>query len=142
MRTTKLVSAAVLSLLVVSLAACSSDAPASSSKSSSSSKADAPAVDDAPATSGGDPVFVSSAPDGSPAMSIGESAFDPKTLSIKAGDTVVFTSGDDKPHGLDAGSLASVTVAKGLPEYYQFPDAGSYTVKDDVQGFTATITVR
>lgn len=140
MRSNKLVAATVMSLLVVGLAACSSTASADPKASGGDTSSSAPKAD-TPAQAGADPVFVDSAPDGGPTMAMKGDSFDPATLTIKAGDTVKFTSGDDGIHGLVAGSLASVTVAKGMPEFYRFTEAGSYTVKDEISEATATITV-
>jgi plastocyanin len=134
--------AALALAVVLPLAGCTTDAPAASPNqpdTQAQAPADEPAAD---APSGSDPVLVDAPADGGPAIAIGADAMDPSTLTIKAGDVVTFTSGDDSFHGLVINSLASVTVAKGLPEYYRFDDAGSYAVSDELTSATATITVQ
>lgn len=137
----RLVLAAAASVILLGLVGCSSATGTPDSSKSSSAAADQPTQEPA-AEALPDPVFTDAGPAGSPAMAMNGDSFDPANLTVAVGDIVTFTSGDDKIHALVANGLASVTVAKGLPEYYQFNDKGVYTVMDEISEVTATITVQ
>lgn len=87
------------------------------------------------------PTLVSEAPEGSPTITISDTAFDPDSLTIPAGTVVVFTSADGTFHGLIVNELDSVTVADSLDEYYRFDEPGDYLLADELTSATGTITV-
>ena len=125
--------AAAASVLLIGLAGCSSDGPTETEQATSTPT---PTGEPLP-----DPNYVDTAPSGSPTVEMFSDSFDPTSLSITAGDTVIFSSGDDLIHALKVANLDDVTVTDGIPQFYQFKDAGTYTVTDEVSGATATITV-
>lgn len=125
--------AAAASVLLIGLTGCTSGEPTSTGTTTP-----APTASGEPLP---DPSYVDTAPSGSPTIEMFADAFDPTSLSITAGDTVIFSSGDDAIHALKVASLDGVTVTDGIPQFYQFKDAGTYTVLDEISGATATITV-
>jgi plastocyanin len=68
-------------------------------------------------------------------------AFEPGTLTVKVGDTVTFKAGDKRISAVIVGDLSGATVTGGLVETFQFSIPGTYPVKEDVSGNTATIIV-
>ena len=129
----RLALAAAASVLLVGLTGCTTDAP---TETGATTSAPTPTGEPLP-----DPNYVDTAPSGSPTVEMFADAFDPTSLSITAGDTVIFSSGDDVIHALKVATLEGVTVADGIPQFYQFKDAGTYTAVDEISGATVTITV-
>ncbi len=66
--------------------------------------------------------------------------FSPATLTIKSGDKVTFTTADGI-YGVIVGTLDGATVTKGLFETFTFSAPGTYPVREDLSGATATIIV-
>jgi plastocyanin len=66
--------------------------------------------------------------------------FSPATLTIKSGDKVTFTTADGI-YGVIVGTLDGATVTKGLVETFAFSAPGTYPVREDLSGATATIIV-
>lgn len=62
------------------------------------------------------------------------SAFDVDTLTIKAGDTVIFKNNDDRMHNIRVINAQGDIADRGLQKRgedikYTFPDAGVYNVR-------------
>lgn len=68
-------------------------------------------------------------------------AFEPNTLTIKVGDIVTFKAGDKEITSVIVGDLSGATVTGGLIETFKFSAPGTYPVKEDISGNTATIIV-
>ncbi len=68
-------------------------------------------------------------------------AFEPNTLTIKVGDIVTFKAGDKEITSVIVGDLGGATVTGGLIETFKFSAPGTYPVKEDISGNTATIIV-
>ena len=144
MRTSALAPIALAAALLLTIGGCaaaddtstgddtsqsSSDDSDDSGESNDSGTSDlVPVLTDAPATPG-------------PQVAITASGFEPGDLTVTSGDVVTFTSGDGGIYGLIVNQLDGVTVASSLPEHYQFNDAGTYYLKEDISGNTGTITV-
>ena len=62
-------------------------------------------------------------------VSIDSGKFSPATLTIKAGDTVVWTNNDDHDHSISAGdgSFKSGNLSGGQAFEHTFTKAGKYT---------------
>ncbi|MCW2756946.1 MAG: hypothetical protein JWO46_692 [Nocardioidaceae bacterium] len=112
-----------------------------SSESASSDAGGSDDADDADAPAGG-AVFVDTS--GSPAatVSITDDGFDPADTSVSVGDVVTFTAPGGGVFGVIVSDIEGKTVTEGLDESFRFDKPGSYPVKEDVSGATATITVR
>ena len=144
MRTSALAPLALAAALLLTIAGCAADEPTSTDDTSqSSSDDDEDAVDETEDSGTSDlvPVLTNEPAAGGPAVVITASGFEPGDLTVSSGDVVTFTSGDDGIYGLIVNQLDGVTVASSLPEYYQFNDAGTYYLKEDISGNTGTITV-
>ena len=130
--------AIVASVLLLALVGCTSDEPqpGSTDVPNSSTASGEPSAEALP-----DPLFVDSAPAGSRLLKMMESSFDPAQASVAVGDIVMFSSGDDLIHALAVNEMPDVTVAAGIPAFYQFEDPGTYSVIDRTTGATATIKV-
>lgn len=143
MRTSKILSLAV-AVVALTAAGCSSD-------SSSDAGSDAPVdvstadttagADTTGAAAGGLPVLASGEAPAERTISITSAGFSPATLTIAVGENVTFVSGDDGTYAVLVGGLDGATVTGGLIETFEFPEAGTYTVVEDISGATATITV-
>lgn len=146
MRTSALAPLALAAALMLTIGGCaSSDEPAQNDGSQSSSdEADEPSASDESESSASSdlaPVLTDAPAAGGPQVSLTAGGFEPADLTINAGDVVTFTAGDDGIYGLIVNQLDGVTVTGGLAEYYQFNDAGTYYLKEDISGNTGTITV-
>jgi plastocyanin len=97
-------------LLVAALAACSA-APAPSPSATTT-----PSTTLAPTT----------APAQGNAVSIENFAFDPATLTVKAGTTVVWTNNDSATHNLKSAAFNSPDIAKGQSYEFKFDTKGTY----------------
>ena len=51
------------------------------------------------------------------------------------------TAGEGGPYSVIVGDLDGYTVSRGLDEFFSFTQPGTYDVREDVSGATATITV-
>lgn len=148
MRTSALAPLALAAALLLTAAGCAADEPTSTDDTSQNADTDADtdnstdteSVDDA-GTSDLVPVFTDAPATPGPQMAITADGFEPADLTVSAGDIVTFTSGDDGMYGLIVNQLDGVTVARSIPEYYQFNDPGTYYLKEDISGNTGTITV-
>jgi len=144
MKTSALAPLVLAAALLLTVAGCAADEPTSTDDTSqSSSDDDEDAVDETEDSGTSDlvPVLTNEPAAGGPAVVITASGFEPGDLTVSSGDVVTFTSGDDGIYGLIVNQLDGVTVASSLPEYYQFNDAGTYYLKEDISGNTGTITV-
>ena len=144
MKTSALAPLALAAALLLTVAGCAADEPTSTDDTSqSSSDDDEDAVDETEDSGTSDlvPVLTNEPAAGGPAVVITATGFVPGDLTVSSGDVVTFTSGDDGIYGLIVNQLDGVTVASSLPEYYQFNDAGTYYLKEDISGNTGTITV-
>lgn len=144
MKTSALAPLVLAAALLLTVAGCAADEPTSTDDTSqSSSDDDEDAVDETEDSGTSDlvPVLTNEPAAGGPAVVITASGFEPGDLTVSSGDIVTFTSGDDGIYGLIVNQLDGVTVASSLPEYYQFNDAGTYYLKEDISGNTGTITV-
>jgi plastocyanin len=148
MRTSKFLSAAV-AVIALTAAGCSSDSSSdASSDASSEASADASTADTTAgvdttgaATAGGMPVLANGEAPAERTISITSAGFSPTALTIAVGENVTFVSGDDGTYAVLVGGLDGATVTGGLIETFEFPEAGTYTVVEDISGATATITV-
>ncbi|HVM93121.1 MAG TPA: cupredoxin family copper-binding protein [Terriglobales bacterium] len=61
-------------------------------------------------------------------VSISSYAFNPATLTVKAGTTVTWTNHDDDPHSIDSvdGKFKSKALDTGSKFEYRFSEAGEY----------------
>ena len=150
MRTSALAPIALAAALLLTIGGCAADEPTSTDDTSqSSSDDDDEDTDDTEATEESDdtatsdlvPVLTNEPAAGGPQVAITADGFEPSDLTVSAGDVVTFTSGDDGMYGLIVNQLDGVTVARSLPEYYQFNDPGTYYLTEDISGNTGTITV-
>jgi len=147
MRTSALAPLALAAALLLTVAGCAADEPTSTddtSQSSSDDDEDVPSSSDESEDTGTSdlvPVFTDAPATPGPQVVITASGFEPGDLTVKSGDIVTFTSGDDGIYGLIVNQLDGVTVASSIPEYYQFNDVGTYYLKEDISGNTGTITV-
>jgi hypothetical protein len=146
MRTSVLAPLALAAALLLTVAGCAADEPTSSddtSQSSSDDDDDSDAVDETEDTGTSDlvPVFTDAPATPGPEVVITADGFEPADLTVSSGDVVTFTSGDDGMYGLIVNQLDGVTVARSIPEYYQFNDPGTYYLTEDISGNTGTITV-
>ena len=144
MRTSALAPLALAAALLLTVAGCAADAPTSSDDTSQSEDADTDTDTDTGDNTGTSdlvPVFTDAPATPGPQVAITANGFEPDDLTVSAGDIVTFTSGDDGMYGLIVNQLDGVTVARSIPEYYQFNDPGTYYLKEDISGNTGTITV-
>ena len=135
-----LVSSAVV-VVILGLVGCAPTAHSVSDPAPDDQTSSSAADETAEASTSAVPTLTDAAAAGGPAMAMSSASVSPASLSIAVGDVVTFTSGDGGLHGLVINGLSSVTVAKSLPEYYLFTEAGTYEVSDDLSDATATITV-
>lgn len=148
MRTSALAPLALAAALLLTIGGCAAADDSSSGDGTSQSSSDDADDSDVPsssdeAESGSSdlaPVLTNEPAAGGPQVTLSASGFDPAELTISAGDVVTFST-EEGIYGLIVNNLDSVTVASSLPEYYQFNDAGTYYLKEDISGNTATITV-
>ncbi|MBC7631503.1 hypothetical protein [Aeromicrobium sp.] len=142
-RTTVLIVAALAALTGCSgsESSGSSDGAAGSSASKEGGATDTPSTN-TPSTDAGNPVLVGITDNPATTMAMRENGFTPDTVTIKVGDVVELTSGDDLVHSIVAGTLPGMSVAKDLPEYYRFDRPGTYTMTDEINEHTATVMVK
>lgn len=156
--------AASLSLaLALGLGACGGDdEPADSSAGESSSSADDGSADEeapeeeapeeeapeeapeeeAPADSpAGGVTYVDSTEPAADTIVVDEGGFTADTSTIEVGDVVLFIPGDEGIYGVIVGDLDGYTVTTGLNGAFRFDLPGTYAVREDITGNTATITV-
>ncbi|WP_309649602.1 hypothetical protein [Nocardioides sp.] len=155
--------AASLSLaLALGLGACGGDdEPADSSAGESSSPADDATADEeaggeageeageeeapdeeAPADSpAGGVTYVDSTEPAADTIVVDEGGFTADTSTVEVGDVVLFIPGDEGIYGVIVGDLDGYTVTTGLNGAFRFDLPGTYAVREDITGNTATITV-
>lgn len=147
--------AASLSLtLALGLGACGGDdEPADSSAGESSSPADDATTDEeageeeapdeeAPADSpAGGVTYVDSTEPAADTIVVDEGGFTADTSTIEVGDVVLFIPGDEGIYSVIVGDLDGYTVTTGLNGAFRFDAPGTYAVREDITGNTATITV-
>jgi plastocyanin len=126
---------AVLGLAVLALTACS---PAGSAPSPSTSM---PGMS-MPATT----QSTSDQPVAANTVSIKNFAFDPPSITVKAGTTVTWTNADQDPHTVTSdgksGPLNSKPLNQGDTYQYTFAQAGTFSYLCTIHPFmTATVTV-
>ncbi len=71
---------------------------------------------------------------------LSSAGFSPATLTVKSGDTVTFTTAEGI-YAVIVGTLDGATVTKSLFETFTFSAPGTYPVREDLSGATATIIV-
>ena len=138
MRTSAIALAAVL---LLTLGGCATDTL--TTDQGSQSDADVPSSSDEAeqtGTSDLEPVLTDEPAAGGPQMVLSAAGFSPSELTISEGDVVSFTA-EDGMYSLIVNQLSGVTVTSSIPEYYEFVEAGTYYLKEDLSGNTATITV-
>ncbi len=148
MRTSALAPLALAAALLLTVGGCAAGDDTSSSDDSSQSSSDDSEDSDVPSSSdeaeSGSSDLVAVLTDepaaGGPQVVLSASGFDPAELTISSGDVVTFST-EEGTYALIVNQLDQVTVASSLPEYYQFNDAGTYYLKEDISGNTGTITV-
>jgi plastocyanin len=59
-------------------------------------------------------------------ISIQNFAFNPATLTVKPGTTVIWTNNDTAPHQIKSEAFNSASMSKGQTFSFTFPDAGTY----------------
>jgi plastocyanin len=91
-------------------------------------------------TPGADPVYVDGQAPPERTITIVDGAFEPSDLTIAAGETVTFVT-EEGIYGVIVGGLDGYTVTTGLYGTFQFDAPGTYPVREDISGNTATITV-
>jgi plastocyanin len=91
-------------------------------------------------TPGADPVYVDGQAPPERTITIVDGAFQPSELTIAAGETVTFVT-EEGIYGVIVGGLDGYTVTTGLYGTFQFDAPGTYPVREDISGNTATITV-
>ncbi|CAN5396796.1 hypothetical protein BH11ACT8_BH11ACT8_26340 [soil metagenome] len=141
--------ATLATALLLSLTACGGDSDGSAGGSdsdgapsqSSGASADtggeeAPPAADAPA---GGITFVD-VTDPAVVVAIGPDGFEPADITVAVGDVVEFTAADDGLYSVLVHDLDGYTVGSGIDEYFRVDVAGTYPVKEDLSGVTATIT--
>ena len=62
----------------------------------------------------------------SSAVSIEGFAFNPETMTVKAGTTVVWTNNDSASHDIKSDSFSSPSMANGQTFEFKFEDKGTY----------------
>lgn len=145
MRTSALAPLALAAALLLTVGGCAAADDTSTgddTSQSSSDDSDVPSSSDEAESGTSDlaPVLTNEPAAGGPQVTLSASGFDPAELTISSGDVVTFST-EEGIYGLIVNQLDSVTVASSLPEYYQFNDVGTYYLKEDISGNTATITV-
>lgn len=151
-------------IAAVALSACGSDASDSTASDTTVSAAESVAADTsasvadtvvaetAATAEGTEAAAAEGAPAGGVVLTDGEApaertitvvgrAFEPNTLTIKVGDIVTFKAGDKEITSVIVGDLSGATVTGGLIETFKFSAPGTYPVKEDISGNTATIIV-
>jgi plastocyanin len=77
------------------------------------------------------------------AVHIHDSVFDPQSITVHAGDTVVFSNDDSITHNVTGGPLKSGDLDAGKSWSYTFKDAGTYSYVCTYHSWMkGTITVR
>lgn len=145
MRTSALAPLALAAALLLTVGGCAAADDTSTgddTSQSSSDDSDVPSSSDEAESGTSDlaPVLTNEPAAGGPQVTLSASGFDPAELTISSGDVVTFST-EEGIYGLIVNQLDSVTVASSIPEYYQFNDVGTYYLKEDISGNTATITV-
>jgi plastocyanin len=98
----------LLLLAVLALAAAGCGSSSSDNSNSASTPAPAPAATTDTGTSS-----TSSGGGGTVTIDMKNIAFNPKTVTVKVGQTVKWTNSDDAPHNVTGGPLKSKTFGKG-----------------------------
>jgi plastocyanin len=133
---TSLVSMKRIPLLILALLALTAAGCGSSSNSSSSSST--PATTTGAATSSGG----TAAKSGTVTIDMQNIAFNPKTVTVKVGQTVKWVNKDDVPHDVTGGPLKSSTFNKGGSYAYTPKKAGTISYVCTIHpGMTGTLTV-
>lgn len=87
-------------------------------------------------------VFVDNVDSPAASVTVSDAGFDPAETTVAVGDVVVFTTaGGDGIFGVIVGDLDGYTVTTGLDESFRFDAPGTYEVREDISGNTATVTV-
>jgi plastocyanin len=89
---------------------------------------------------GADPVYVDGQSPPERTITIVDGAFQPDELTIAVGETVTFVT-DEGIYGVIVGGLDGYTVTTGLYGTFRFDAPGTYPVREDISGNTATVTV-
>lgn len=134
--------------LVLGLGACGGDdepegTPSTPGEASTDAGAtegtDEPEAEEAPA---GGVVFVDAVDAPAATVTVSDGGFDPAQTTVAAGDVVVFTTaGGDGIYGVIVADLDGYTVTNGLDEFFRFDAPGTYEVREDISGNTATVVV-
>ncbi len=105
--------------LIVSLLACAAIAGCGSSSSSKSKST---------STSSGQPAASSSSSSGTVTVKAANFAFDPKSVTVKKGQTVKWVNEDSAPHNVtsDDGTLKSKDFSQGGSFTYKATKAGTF----------------
>lgn len=144
-----------VALLAAVSVGCSSSDNEDSSSSSTSTTVESPMTSDAPGGSGsgsdvsqvaaneatGIAVLADGEAPPERTITMSDTAFTPSSLTIDKGQNVTFKAGADGIYAVIVGRLDGVTVTGGLIETFDFPEAGTYTISEDLNGYTGTITV-
>jgi plastocyanin len=121
----------ILALLALTAAGCGSSSNSSSSSST-------PATTTGAATSSGG----TAAKSGTVTIDMQNIAFNPKTVTVKVGQTVKWVNKDDVPHNVTGGPLKSSTFNKGGSYAYTPKKAGTISYVCTIHpGMTGTLTV-
>jgi len=117
---------AAIVVIVLAVAACSS--PASPSAASAAPPSTAPAASTPAGTTTPSSLPASGGATGSSAVEIKDTAFNPTTITVKAGDKVTWTNNDSFAHTvtLDDNSVDSGNLAGGATFDNTFATAGTF----------------
>lgn len=125
---------------LVALAAAAAGCGSSNSSSSSSSSASTPSTSTGTSSGTGG----TAAPSGGKTVTIRMKniAFDPKSVTVKAGTTVKWVNDDSVPHNVTGGPLRSPTFGNGGSFTYKATKPGKISYVCTIHpGMTATLTV-
>ncbi|MFA5942367.1 MAG: plastocyanin/azurin family copper-binding protein [Candidatus Paceibacterota bacterium] len=82
-------------------------------------------------------------PQGTASVSIGSYAFDPETITIKRGESVVWINNDPISHQISGGSMSSPLFGKGETYTYAFDTAGTFEYTCNIHPFMkGTVVVK
>lgn len=113
------------------------DEPADEPAGEETADAEEPAAD-SPA---GGVTYVDTTEPAADTIVVDEGGFTADTSTIGVGDVVLFIPGDEGIYGVIVGDLDGYTVTTGLNGAFRFDLPGTYAVREDITGNTATITV-
>jgi plastocyanin len=122
----------LLLLAVVALAAAGCGSSSSDNSNSASTPAPAATTDTGTSATSG----------GTVTIDMKNIAFDPKSVTVKVGQTVKWTNSDDAPHNVTGGPLKSKTFGKGGSFEYTPKKAETISYVCTIHpGMKATLTV-